>query len=111
MLHYERATGVVHQLRADYLPMGIVPEVQRMPIRRIALAPGDLFAVLTDGFFEFMNDADEQYGLDRVAEHLQRADQTTCAEIIGNLRSDLDRFGHGRSADDDLTAVLIRRLD
>ena len=89
--------------------MGIMPDIDHKPMRRITLAPGDMFVVLTDGFFEYANEKGELFGLPRVAEHLVRSDAVSCEETIHTLRAELERFGNGRPADDDLTAVLIRR--
>ncbi|MFC1783072.1 SpoIIE family protein phosphatase, partial [Planctomycetota bacterium] len=43
----------IDTLGADGIPMGIIPEIPPMPMQTITLGQGDIFTLLTDGFYEW----------------------------------------------------------
>jgi serine phosphatase RsbU (regulator of sigma subunit) len=70
---------------------------------------GDVFAVLSDGFYEAMNSRGDRLGTHAIMEALRDAAQGTAAEILDALRASVDRFAAGQPADDDRTAIILKR--
>ena len=74
---------------------------------RISMKPGDL---ITDGFFEWQNRAGEMFGTERLAEVVRRCSDLEPEVIIAELYQAVLNFSQGTPQQDDLTAVLIKRV-
>lgn len=90
--------------------LGIMPEAL-VESREVALAPGDHLVLYSDGVTEAF-DADEvEFGEDRlarlVAAHLDQPAATICQAVVNEVR----RHAVGGVATDDVTVLVIRRLD
>ena len=110
LLHYDAARDRVEWLNASALPMGIIANVPMDGPTSCAMQPGDLFAVISDGFFEYQNRTGEQFGEERVGAwvrtvHAQPVDERT----VESLRRSVDDFAAGAPQEDDMTAIVIRR--
>jgi phosphoserine phosphatase len=92
------------------MPPTIGSRCSRPICRRVELAAGDLWVVLSDGFFEATDPAGEELGVERIGEVLRRCRHLPAAEILEQLWAELHRFTLGAPAADDQTAVLLRRL-
>ncbi len=90
-------------------PFGIIRDldIEIDPPRE--MAKGDLFAVLSDGIFEAVNDQKEQFGLKRVLPILEQNANLSCHEILLRLRHALDAFMGEVPANDDRTVILIKK--
>ena len=64
----------------------------------------------TDGFFEWENAEGEQFGVQRMEAVIRASRQLAPAEIIAQLYDAVTRFANGTKQQDDLTAVIIKRL-
>ena len=96
-------------LAADVAPLGLRADLEIAAPRRIAMEPGDLFVVLSDGFYEATDPAGESLGVARLAAVVERERAGTTAEILAALRAELEAFGAGVTADDDRTALVVKR--
>ncbi|MFN5958656.1 MAG: PP2C family protein-serine/threonine phosphatase, partial [Planctomyces sp.] len=61
-----RADGTSEVRGATTLPMGIDPDCDFSEVETFDLAPGDVFVLLSDGFYEAMNHENEHYGEQRI---------------------------------------------
>ena len=111
LLHFRAATGAADTFAADTAPFGVLPDLGEDRPRNIVLEPGDLFVVLSDGFFEASTAEGEQFGEERVASLVRARRGCASEEIIQALRDAVDSFTGGAPAADDQTAVIVRRLD
>jgi phosphoserine phosphatase RsbU/P len=93
------------------LPLGIIAEAQYDDWHTISLGPGDLLAVFTDGFFEWENSLGIGYGADRISQSLLHHADLPAAQIIQNLHQEVLNFVNGSRQKDDLTAIVIKRLN
>lgn len=94
-------------LGADDMPLGIMPDT-RYQETVIALEPGDVLVVATDGFNEARSAAGEFYGcpalLDLITEHAASG-----AQALGELLFEaVNRFSEGHPQDDDQTLFILR---
>jgi len=94
---------------AQGLPLGLMPVLASDPPKTLDLEPGDLLVLTTDGFFEWANAQDEQFGIQRLEETVRASRKKTPAEIISDLHKAVIAFSGGTKQDDDLTAVVIKR--
>jgi sigma-B regulation protein RsbU (phosphoserine phosphatase) len=75
----------------------------------VELAPGDLFAVLSDGIFEAKNPDREVFGEERVVDLLRRRCAESPGAILEALRAEVVAFRGGAAQRDDQTAILVKR--
>jgi phosphoserine phosphatase len=91
-------------------PMGAMTlDAPRAP-RLVELAPGDVFALISDGVYEYQDATGRQFGEQGVADIIRRHHGKPMTELIGMLLQALSAFGDGAPQLDDITIVLIRRL-
>lgn len=113
LLHYRAATATVESRDADTMPFGITPDLDGAPIT-VHLRPGDIFAAISDGFFEAMADrgqpSPEQFGEPRVSEILCANAHRPVADILQALRDAVAVFTDNADPADDQTALIIKRI-
>jgi len=107
---YSRPEDRFSEINAQALPFGILPSFQCDPPSHLHLHTGDLVLLATDGFFEWENDQGEQFGVQRMEEALRASRDLAPVEMIARLYESVTAFSHGSKQQDDLTAVVIKRL-
>jgi serine phosphatase RsbU (regulator of sigma subunit) len=103
-----RAAGAVEPLNSGGMALGMFPD-RTYSLSSIALEPGDLLLLYTDGASERPNPTEELFGRERLGELLTAARQRSCAEIARELQTHLEGFAAGEDPPDDTTLMLIRR--
>jgi serine phosphatase RsbU (regulator of sigma subunit) len=109
-LIYSRTEDRFTALNAHALPFGILPTFNSDPPTRLQLQTGDMVLLATDGFFEWENEHGEQFGLQRTEEAIRASRDLAPSEIIASLYDEVKAFAAGCKQQDDLTAVIIKRL-
>lgn len=107
---YRASNESVLHIDSQTLPLGIVPEMALANPVKLTMHPGDVVLLITDGFFEWENKAQEEFGTNRLAEVLRRFSNREPEVIIAELYDSVVKFSQGTPQNDDLTAVLIKRL-
>ena len=74
----------------------------------LSIAPGDVFALYTDGVTEAMNDAADFFGEDRLSRVLEAHGQLSSDELRERILREVDMFVGGAVQHDDLTMILIK---
>jgi phosphoserine phosphatase len=74
----------------------------------LQFASGDLPLLVTDGFFEWANAAEQLFGNERREHSVRGARDKSAAEIISILCKDVIHFAGGTSQKDDLTAIVFK---
>jgi phosphoserine phosphatase RsbU/P len=75
----------------------------------LQFASGDLLLLVTDGFFEWANPAEELFGSERLENSVRTSRSKSSSEIISTLYEDVLEFAGGTAQKDDLTAIVIKR--
>jgi len=109
ILHYTASDGSVEMLPADAPPLGIVPDLKLSTAREIHLAPGDMLALISDGFHEWPTPTRERFGLERLRQHLANHAASEPREQIASLLATVEAFAQATPQPDDLTAVVLKR--
>jgi len=109
LLHYHAGSDEAEWLEASALPMGILACAPMIAPEPREMQPGDIFALISDGFFEYSNRAGEQFGLERVAECIRSHRREPLEHVRVNLCESIHRFCGGAPQEDDMTIVLARR--
>jgi serine phosphatase RsbU (regulator of sigma subunit) len=110
ILIYSRPEDLFTEMNAQGLPLGILPSFQPDPAAHLQLQSGDVVLLATDGFFEWENDRGEQFGVQRMEGVIRAARDAASEEIISRLYEMVTVFSNGTKQQDDLTAVVIKRL-
>ena len=76
-------------------------------VRELRLSPGDVLVLYTDGITEAFNDADEDYGEQRLLEVIERNRRRSSREILTAIVDDVLAFST-REQRDDITVIVAR---
>lgn len=110
LLHFHAQSGRCQWLNASTVPMGIMDAPPMDRPDPIVMAPGDLLVLLTDGFYEYQDMAEQQFGRERIGEVISQCYNVPADTIVDRLVRETRRFAGGAPQLDDLTAVIIKRL-
>jgi serine phosphatase RsbU (regulator of sigma subunit) len=103
-----RANGTVRLLEANGLPVGLFPVVEYERVE-IALGPGDLVVLYTDGITEAANPKGDEFGLDRLQAVVQKHSREPLVALAVAIETAVEVFADGTPFGDDRTVVIIRR--
>jgi serine phosphatase RsbU (regulator of sigma subunit) len=107
---YSSGRDSFDELWSQAIPLGLMPELNSDDPVILNLETGDMVVLATDGFFEWENEAGEQFGFTRMTQTVREARQLPPDEIIGRLYDAVKTFSNGTEQMDDLTAVVIKRV-
>jgi phosphoserine phosphatase len=109
LLYYQAAQRDCTVLETDTVPLGCMDNLEvnlRAPLR---MEPGDMFLALSDGVVDAAGRDGERFGTARVIDILVQHRESRAAELMATLRRALEHFTGGAPADDDRTAVIVKR--
>jgi serine phosphatase RsbU (regulator of sigma subunit) len=110
LLLYSAADDSFRELDSQGVPLGILPDFTSQPSTKLRLERGDIFLLITDGFVESENPEKEEFGKQRL-EHAVRSSRSLLPDqIISGLYDAVLAFSNGTKQQDDLTAVLVKRI-
>lgn len=109
LLRYEAAADRWTELGSNMPPLGVLRGFEVVVPAPFALAPGDLFVVLSDGFFEAAAPDGELFGSARVTQLLGAHRRETLPAMLEALRTAVESFTAGAPAADDRTALIVKR--
>ena len=110
LLHFHADTGRCEWLSASTIPMGFMAGLPLPEPRRHDLGQGDILGLITDGIFEYENFESEAFGQKRVDELVIKHQHEPMADLLRRIVSEVERFGGLAPQNDDMTALLVRRL-
>ena len=93
------------------LPLGVEPEFEFHP-QKMHMEKNDLLFLYTDGLTEAENKRHEQYGEERMMNHLEDCRSLIAdvspRRVVDEMQADVTRFVGGAQQSDDLTMLAIR---
>jgi phosphoserine phosphatase RsbU/P len=105
-----RSDGRVDELGASGLPLGLLVG-SRYTEREVAVDPGDLLCLYSDGITEAESVTDEEFGTERLTELLRaHPDEAPLEQLLVAIQRAVGDFSQGRPQNDDQTLLLLRRL-
>ncbi|MGH9368381.1 MAG: PP2C family protein-serine/threonine phosphatase, partial [Thermoanaerobaculia bacterium] len=104
-----RQAGTIEELASHGLPLALFPG-KPYGSSRLALEPGDILCLYTDGVTEANDPQGNEFGGDRLKEFLAGQGTAEVAEIDASLSRALEQHVAGEPFADDRTLVMIRRL-
>ena len=109
MLRYDAARDAFEQLPGDTLPFGVVYELDITMAPPIHMGEGDIFAVVSDGFFEATDDRGREFRTARVMDVIHAHRDRSAQAILDGLKEAVAAFSGDAAAADDRTAIIIKR--
>lgn len=109
-LLYDPSAGTFTELDAGGMVLGIEADHPYQEYAARFDMPGMVLFSGTDGIWEAPNESGERYGKDRLRECIRRNAHRSAREIINAVFEDVHSFS-GRRAQDDLTMVVVKRLN
>jgi sigma-B regulation protein RsbU (phosphoserine phosphatase) len=103
-----RRNGDVEEMGSGGLPIGILPG-SRYLLKSVALGPGDLVCIYSDGITECASPEDEEFGMDRLLDLLAEHRDRPLQEVVNAIDQATIDFAAGLPQLDDQTVVLLRR--
>jgi sigma-B regulation protein RsbU (phosphoserine phosphatase) len=103
-----RADGRVETCSTGGLPVGVLADTT-YTVNEVAMGPGDILAVFSDGIPETVNAEDEEYGEARFGQVVAALRAEPLGQISAAALADLARFRGACEVGDDITLVMLRR--
>ena len=111
ILHFQAVTESTSRHGPTSFPLAAMPLASLRPAVTLALMPGDILALFSDGIYEYVNDQGEEFGEMRVEEILRAHHNASMAELSAIVLDAVHSFAHGAPQEDDITIVLVKRGD
>ncbi len=99
--------GAIAPIEIPGVPLGTFFGVEYEEVT-FTLAPGDLYVFASDGLFEAMNSAGDEFGQDRVIKIVEESRSQPAAEVIARLNAAVEVHRAGFAPNDDTTVVALR---
>ncbi len=109
LLRYDAALDTFERLHGDALPFGVVNELEITMPPPIPMAEGDIFAVVSDGIFEAMDDRGREFSAARTIKVIHACRDGSAQAILAGIREAVAAFCGDVAAADDRTAIIIKR--
>jgi sigma-B regulation protein RsbU (phosphoserine phosphatase) len=101
-----RVNGSIERLTSGGMVLGVFPDVA-YDGGEVPLQPGDRLLLFTDGITEARNEADDEYGEERLAAALRQHRALDAAALHQTLWSDVTEFAGARGFQDDATLLVV----
>ncbi len=99
--------GTIDYLVEGGVALGVLPDA-RYEERPIALAPGDVLVLYTDGVSEAESATREQFGEERIERAIARLADLPAADIVAGIVEDVRAWSRERGLNDDLTLLVVK---
>lgn len=108
-LHYQKASDTFRELESTGLPIGVLDDPTYPCGEAAQLAVGDLIVLTTDGIVEAMNEAGEQFGVQRLEKYVRDYCHEAPSVLAGHIGAEVTSYYVGENPADDLTVLVLKR--
>jgi phosphoserine phosphatase RsbU/P len=102
-----RRSGALEALGSASFPVGMFPEAEYLS-ERVALEPGDLIVIYTDGVSEATNVRSELFGDERLRRVVEGFTGQAAQELAQTIRDSVKAFTQGAAQSDDITVLTVQ---
>ena len=99
---------VKHTLNSTGIPLGFIAEEKFLRSEPIALKPGDILALLTDGITEAIANDESEFGYHRTIDLINSYRMDTAKQITAHLTQAVCLFTELQHQEDDITSVICK---
>jgi serine phosphatase RsbU (regulator of sigma subunit) len=108
LIFYSAAQSTFYSMDAQGPPLGLLDNISYGEPYSLRFESGDMLVLITDGFLEWTNETDEEFGLQRLQEVIRANRDKPAAAIISAMYSSIVNFVGSAPQTDDLTALIVR---
>lgn len=105
-----RRGGDVESMGSSCMPLGIEGPLAIEHSEPIVFGAGDVFLLLSDGFYEAQNSGGKEFGVEGVTQAVLAALDASAGDILQRIAQCFDQHTGGARRADDLTAIVLKRL-
>ncbi len=109
IMHYHAAKGSYDWHEPSTFPLGYMPQSNLGEPVRLALEPGDILGLISDGIYEYENEAGEQFGQHGLVRVIDSMPEATAEGLVGAIMKAAREHAGAAPQADDITIVLARR--
>ncbi len=102
-----RANGQLESLSDGGPVLGVVPEAS-FDRGSVRMGGGDVLMACSDGILESFNEADQEFGNQRLEAELRNAQSSSAAAVLFSVLGAVQDFAAPRPLADDMTLVIVR---
>ncbi len=102
-----RRGGVTTPFPAECCPVGLIA-TQEFSSSTTKLESGDTLVIFSDGVSEAMDPDQNEYGVDRLMESVEKSQKASLADLQENVLDSVRQFARGARQADDVTVLLLR---
>ncbi len=110
LIFYSSEEDRFYNYDAQGPPLGLLPRFTYGEPQKLKFRQGDILALVTDGLIEWTNSRDEDFGASRVEEVIREHRELDSTAIISELYTAVLRFADSSPQQDDLTALIVKRV-
>lgn len=107
---YDAGSGEFHELKGRGMALGVMDDAAYIEYEK-EVRPGNILTIGTDGIWEMHNAKGEMFGKDRLKSVIEACADSSAAEIVENIMTDLEQFHYPLDREDDITVVVIKIVD
>ena len=111
MLIVGRDGKLKRRVPSSGLPIGLVDPTSYKVASQVALEPGDILLLLTDGFREAFDPQEQMFGESRIIQTVAAHAHASAAEIFKALWRSARKFADANSQQDDMTGIVVKVLE
>jgi phosphoserine phosphatase RsbU/P len=105
-----RDFNTVEELGSGGFPLGIMP-FGEYELGKMKLESGEALVIYSDGVSEANNPTGEEYGMDRLGDVIKKNLQRSASGLRDKVESSLSDFCQNTPAGDDITLVIVKRIE
>jgi sigma-B regulation protein RsbU (phosphoserine phosphatase) len=106
-----RAAGAAVPLASTGAPLGLLPPGMPYEETPVSLEPGDSVLLYSDGVVDAQNADGEEFGEARLLDIVQQMHRLTGSELVDRVFDAIDQHAAGAPQFDDITLLVVRRLE
>lgn len=110
IMHFHAASRQFDWHEASTFPLGYMTQSNLKDAIGLELAPGDILGLISDGIYEYENEAGVQFGQTGIVSVMEQFGSGPMDELVLKIMSGARSHGYPVPQADDITIVLIRRL-
>jgi sigma-B regulation protein RsbU (phosphoserine phosphatase) len=107
---YRAETNKCAITKLDGMPIGVMEDSEYRQAE-VPFNPGDIIILNTDGVTEMRNEKKEEYGRQRVQQFLLKNHDLSAEKIVEGLVRDVDGFQGSAPQHDDMTMLVMKRVN
>lgn len=109
IMHYHADKNAYDWHEATTFPLGYMPQTDLAQAVVMPLGPGDILGLISDGIYEYENEAGLQFGQQGVINIIDNNPGANAQELVDLIMHGARKHGGSAPQADDITIVLARR--